>query len=132
LTLTVQAPPAGTVAPTNFTAVLPAARVAPPASLSVPPQVVLNTASANVIAPGAVGNTSVKLAPTMSLPPTPPLAAGLVRVIVKALGPPGMTGLVAKALVIVAGVITNKVAVLLTAPAAAPVCVVTTPLLVLL
>jgi hypothetical protein len=129
LTLTVQAPPAGTVPPTNFTAVLPAAKVAPPASLSVPPQVVLKTASARLIAPGVVGKTSVKVAPTMSLAP---LADGLVRVIVKALGPPGMTGLVAKALVIVAGVITNKVAVLLTAPAAAPVCVVTTPLLVLL
>jgi hypothetical protein len=129
LTFTTQVLFAGTVAPTNFTDVLPAASAAPAPSLSVPPQVVLNTASAKLIAPGAVGKTSVKLAPMMSLLP---LADGLVSVIVKALGPPGMTGLVAKALLTTAGNITNKVAVLLAAPAAAPVCVVTTPLLVLL
>jgi hypothetical protein len=129
LTLTVQVLPAGTLAPSNFSDVLPAAKAAPPLSLSVPPQLVLNTASARLMAPGVVGNRSVKLAPMMSLLP---LAEGLVNVIVKALGPPGMTGLVAKALLMTTGDITNSVAVLLAAPAPTPVCVLTTPLLVLL
>ena len=84
--------------------------------------------SASVIAPGVVGNTSVKVAPVMALAP---FAAGLLSVIVSTLGPFGITGLGANDLAMVGGVITSSVAVLLAAPAAAPVCVVTTPLAVL-
>ena len=123
-----QLPFAGTVPPTSLTAVLPAARAAPPASLRVPPQPFVIVVSASVMAPGAVGNTSMKLAPVMSFAP---FAAGLLKVIVSVLGPFGITGLGANDLAIVGAVITSKLAVLLAAPAAAPVCVVTTPLLVL-
>ena len=128
LTLMTQLPFAGTVPPISLTAVLPAAKAAPPASLKVPPQPFVIVVSARVIAPGAVGNTSVKVAPVMSFAP---FAAGLLKVIVSVLGPFGITGLGANDLAIVGGVITSKLAVLLAAPAAAPVCVVTTPLLVL-
>ena len=123
-----QLPPAGTVPPTSLTAVLPAASTAPPASLSVPPQPLVMVVSARVMAPGVVGNTSVNVAPVMALLP---LAAGLLSVIVSVLGPFGITGLGENALAIVGGVITSSGAVLLAAPALAPVCVVVTPLLVL-
>ena len=124
-----QLPPAGTLPPSSLTAVLPAASAAPPASLRLPPQLLPMVVSASVIGPGAVGKMSVKLTPVRSLLP---LAAGLLSVSVSVLGPLGITGLGEKPLTSVGGVITSTLAVLLGAPAPAPVSVVTTPLLVLL
>ena len=76
-----------------------------------------------------VGKVSVKVTPLIAFAS---FAAGFVKVSDSVDGPFGITGLGANDLAIVAGVITSSGAVLLTAPAAAPVCVVVTPLLVLL
>ena len=127
--ITQLAPLPASVPPTSLRLVLPAASAAPPLSVSVPPQPLVMVVSASVIAPGVVGKVSVKVTPLIAFAP---FAAGFVKVSDSVDGPFGITGLGANDLAIVAGVITSSGAVLLTAPAAAPVCVVVTPLLVLL
>ena len=105
LTATVQvAPAARVVAPVRRISLLPVAGApnapAPVRPSTVPPQVVLVVALASVMAPGVVGNRSVKAMVLM----TPGLAAGLVMVKVSALLAPALIGLVPNSLLMVGGV----------------------------
>ena len=127
--ITQLAPLPASVPPLSFKLVLPAASAAPPLSVSAPPQPLVMVVSASSSAPGVVGKVSVNVTPLIAFAP---FAAGLVSVRLSVVGPFGITGLGANTLAIVGGVITSSAAVLLAAPAAAPVCVVITPLLVLL
>ena len=122
-TLTVQVPPATIEPPEKDMDALPPVGV----KVGVPqPLVVALGVTATIIAPGVVGNVSVKAAPVKGVN-----VLGLVRVKVRVEVPPARMGDGEKAFVMLAGASTAKVAVLLTAPAPTPVCVVVAPLLVL-
>jgi hypothetical protein len=121
LTLTVHVPPATIEPPEKDMDALPPVGV----KVGVPqPLVVALGVAATTIAPGVVGNVSVKATPVKGVS-----VLGLVRVKVRVEVPPARMGDGEKAFVILAGVSTTKVAVLLTAPKL--VCVVVTPLVVL-
>lgn len=123
MTLTVQVPPPTSEPPENEIEALPAVGL----NVGVPQlfMVALGVA-ATFIAPGEIGKVSVKATPAKGVD-----AFGLVIVKVSVEVPPARIGLWAKALVILAGVSTTRVAVLLTAPGPAIVCVVVAPPLLL-
>lgn len=120
-TLTVQVPPATIEPPEKDIDALPPVGL----KVGVPqPLVVALGVAAMTIAPGVVGNVSLKATPVKGVK-----VLGLVRVKVRVEVPPARMGDGEKAFVMLAGVSTTKVAVLLTAPT--PVCVVVIPLVVL-
>lgn len=122
-TLTVQVPPPTIEPPEKEIDTLLAAG----AKVGVPQPLVLALGvAATFIAPGEVGKVSLKATPVKAVE-----GFGLVIVKVSVEVPPARMGLWEKALVILAGVSTTSVAVLLTAPGPALVCVVVAPPLLL-
>ena len=92
-TLIVQLLLAAMLAPASFRPALPTAMGLPALSVRAPPQVLVNPVEASVIAPGEVGNTSVKPTPVRAL-----LAFVLVSVKIRVETPPGAIAFTAKAL----------------------------------
>jgi hypothetical protein len=109
---------AAIVPPTSLMPTSPTVIVPPPLSVKVPPQVLEVTVSNSVMAPGLVGNTSVKVTPVSAT------GVKLTSVMVKAVVALTATGLVPK-LLLISGKGTDKVA--LAAAALEPALVVRPP-----
>ena len=108
---------AGMVPPVSWMPALPIASGPPPFAVSVPPQVLVTVVEASVIAPGEVGNTSVKASPVSAT------AFGSVKLIVSVVVWPGPIEGAPNALVTIGRERTSRLAL---APALEPSVVLAT------